>query len=741
MDQYENLRKRLLLELQSELQQIRSIRKSLDVQLLDRENWEAFNRGRSQSRLHTDKLLNKNMYGSIYRDHLVFNSHLKHKILKKDPAIPHSHPLGLRKDKSIAIQTNSVLLEEVSKSINDLMKENIERQNEMAVKTIREYPKQSSSKVADANTETACPSKSKKIKHSKYVQTEPITVKDVQVEAAVDTLDAGCQTLAEKTMNNVEITTSTRPTTEESEPSVSEEKDDVEPHFFTRLELISPLPEDDTTVTKQSTQAEETISKQELKVAQLMQEHPPLENPANLAAEENVVADEKPVEIEYNSSTIQLARRKSSSASDLPVTIADIPPSREVAVHYMQSEPLNAAPVMIQEDIKQLIQEQTIREDSFEKPSRLSRAKTAKSRKIAGLQVEEPKETKENFNQLENIVIAHIKKIEKDIQDIKKYQTLGTSLETVSGPVRQSSFHSTTPELPSIPEEIIPPERAKTAPSNVSRGLKSILKKKDSIPKETVSRPTSAFSVSSSNISGYGAAFSQSKTFHIDPSLFKKFEKLKQNLDRDSAPRPKSGQTIRFAPETKNPEEKAKKTVYTSKSTQITEPANYNQPQMWSEQWISPQMAPIVPVPYYQPIEYSYPYYMQYPEYGYSNYSNYENDFDFYYQENVPINTVNLKDKIKPKSSKAPSQNTLVPISNSVNPVSKAEVTKKPRKPPQPTPVQSQQPRVNPYTNNSKIKRHAKDFLSTNPKGKFRQLYSQMNSNGAMEALPDDRWA
>ncbi|KAJ3261155.1 hypothetical protein HK103_006464 [Boothiomyces macroporosus] len=733
MDQYENLRKRLLVELQSELQQIRSIRKSLDVQLLDRENWEAFNRGRSQSILHTDKLLNKSMYGSIYRDHLVFNSHLKHKILKKDPAISHSHPLGLRKDKSIAIQTNSVLLEEVSKSINDLMKEDIERQNEMVVKTIRECPKQSSSKVADANTEMTCPSKSKKIKHSKYVQTEPITVKDVQVEAAVDTLDAGCQTLAEKTMNNVEISTSTRPTTEESEPSVSEEKD-VESHFFTRLELISPLPEDDTTVTKESTQAEETISKQELQVAQLMQEDPSLENPTNLAAEENVVTDEKPVEIEFNSPTIQLERRKSSSASDLPVTIADIPPSREVAVHYMQSEPLNAAPVMIQEDIKQLIQEQTIKEDSFVKPSRLSRAKTAKSRKIADLQVEEPKETKENFNQLENIVIAHIKKIEKDIQDIKKYQTL----ETVAGPVRQSSFNSTTPELPSIPEEIIPPERAKTAPSNVSRGLKSILKKKDSIPKETVSRPTSAFSVSSSNISGYGAAFSQSKTFHIDPSLFKKFEKLKQNLDRDSTPRPKSGQTIRFAPETKNPEEKSKKAVYTSKSTQITEPANYNQPQMWSEQWMSPQMAPIVPVPYYQPIEYSYPYYVQYPEYDYSNY---EKNFDYYYQENVPIDAVNLKDKIKTKSSKAPSQNTLVPISNSVNPVSKAEVTKKPRKPPQPTPVQSQQPRVNPYTSNSRIKRHAKDFLSTNPKGKFRQLYSQMNSNGAMEALPDDRWA
>ncbi|KAJ3274420.1 hypothetical protein HDV01_003024 [Terramyces sp. JEL0728] len=531
-------------------------------------------------------------------------------------------------------------------------------------------------------------------------------------------------------MANVQISPQSRPATEESTNSVAKEEFS---NFFTRLGLNSPVAEEDTlqSLKKQSKSGE----KKELQTNE--------ESPSSIAEEfqkveipkpEGDLASSSPLkQIEHIPTTpkVYATKRKAASARERSVKIADIPPSREVAVHYVKTDPISVAKVEEPSIVKNIPKEEQV-----DKQTKFTRLKSARIRKP----VENISEISKSLevieeSKLESIVISHFKKIEQDILDIKKYQTLGMKkLETINGPVRQDSFSSKASDLASIPEDFVVHERPKTAPSNVSGSLKSILKKKDTPAREIVSRPCSAASVSStSNISGYGQAFSQSRTFHIDPSLFKKFDKLKKNIDKDQI-RPKSGQTIRFAPETKNSDDSSKNSTLTSKSTQIAEPAIYDANNFWPQQWIAPSMAPI-PMQYYQPIEYSYPYYVSYPEYEYFNYPKHDS---YYADQNANAELDTKKENTKPKLTKKPSEFVLM-AGNTKQTVAKPTASKKTRNI-LPAKASIAQPRSNPYTNNSKIKRHAKDFLSSNPKGKLRQLYSETNNFGGMEKLQDDRW-
>ncbi|KAJ3274419.1 hypothetical protein HDV01_003023 [Terramyces sp. JEL0728] len=130
---------------------------------------------------HAD-IPSRNLFGTAYRDHQHFStggykaSQRVHTCVKL-----RQHTLApnlTRKDKSIAIQTNAVLLEQVSKSINDILLENTDKQINVKFKNIPVKPKLLA-KSSNVSTATDSAKMDSKIMLHKYVQTLPINVKEL----------------------------------------------------------------------------------------------------------------------------------------------------------------------------------------------------------------------------------------------------------------------------------------------------------------------------------------------------------------------------------------------------------------------------------------------------------------------------------------------------------------------------------------------------------------------------------
>ncbi|KAJ2999728.1 hypothetical protein HDV02_001971 [Globomyces sp. JEL0801] len=245
-------------------------------------------------------------------------------------------------------------------------------------------------------------------------------------------------------------------------------------------------------------------------------------------------------------------------------------------------------------------------------------------------------------------------------------------------------------------------KRAMTAPapSDQKIPLKSILKKRTPIIPVNQSRPDTASSVSS-NISGYASAFIKNPTFHIDPRLFKQFEKSREY--RRSKKNSKARVEQRMAKTPPLPE------VYPNPSydyepMQLPYPYYANPtiptypPYMGDPNFIYPFLPPndYYPIEYYNPYEY-----LQEPEY-------------FIIPTETILNPTSLPNQTQ-KRTKRPD-----------NKVAPKHVIPKPRT------TKAMDLRM-------QTKRHAKDSLSKNPKGRFRQMYANDIQN--MQSLSDDRWA